>query len=180
MMAAVRTCLMRWLVLGFVLAPLSGCLLAADVVNPAAWAAIGIDPATVARPPGVILVAFNNTTRYDATFFAYSMADRLDPTKGARSFAAVAEAGQTANEVLECPVGVISAGTLQADFSVDTLAATVETGEEQGQVQVAYAGPALELGTAFACGDVIEIRLIEQRVGETSQYFISLRVIPGR
>ena len=178
-MTAVRSRMVHWLILGFVLTPLTGCLLAADVVNPAAWAAIGIDPATVARPPGVIIVAFNNTTRFDASFAAFSLVDRNDVTKGSRNFIVDAAAGEAANEVLECPIGLVAPGSLLPDFSTSPLAATVNAGDA-GVVSVNYEGPALELGTSFACGDVVEIRLTEQRVGDDQAYFVSLRVIPGQ
>jgi hypothetical protein len=171
--------MIQWLILGFVLTPLTGCLLAADVVNPAAWAAFGIDPATVAQPSGVILVAFNNTTRYNATFYAISLTDLDDILKGSRSFSAEIEAGETGNEVLECPVGAVSPGILYPDFSFSEVGATVDAGEA-GLVDIPYVGPLLELGTAYSCGDVIEIRLTEQRSGEAQTFVVSLRVIPGQ
>ncbi len=39
---------------------LSGCIFAADLINPAAIAAVGLDPTSINRPAGTVLVVFVN------------------------------------------------------------------------------------------------------------------------
>jgi len=186
-MRIVRPRVIRRVLLGLVCVPLAGCMIASDLVNPDILSQLGLDSAYASQ--GVVLVAFNNTTRYPAYFTAFYSQSATDLTVKARNFGALVEAHATRNEVLPCPVGLVSPGILGSDYSVSTLAATIDatttttSGTESVTAEVAYDGTPVQVGVAFFCGDVVEIRLTEQTTssdGTTqSSFVISVRVIPG-
>jgi len=153
--------------------PLGGCILAADLLNPDALAAIGLDPGTVITPPGRVLVAFTNTTVVDAQFnLALLNATQTDGLQDA----VIVAAGETGNAVYECPASVLIPGVIAAaqaqegQLTVDRNAA-VEVGLAMGVAGVAYAGSDLLSGRDFSCGDVIEIRLLQEGAGTMAQDF---------
>jgi len=168
-MRFIRQTWQRWLIGGLLLASVSGCVIVSDLFNS--------DTFPFPQPSqGVVIVAFNNTTSLNATFFAYESADASNPELDSRNFSAVVMGGEVANEVLDCPVEAVSPGALGADFTRSTVAAIVQ--DATGLVTVNYNGPVLE-SPSFQCGDVVEIRLSRSTVGEQVQYLISVRVIPG-
>lgn len=183
----------RLLVLGLTLAPLCGCFVVSDLLNPDLVNALGGDTQAISRSEGVVIVAFNNATSHAVQFFAFMTpgrtdldADRLSaglyPT-GARSFSTYVDARKVGNEVLECPVGQVMPGTLAPDYSIETLGAVVYEASDSGTetIDVEYAGVAAKLGTAFVCGDVIEIRLDAVAAeGDDVNYVLSIQVIPGQ
>lgn len=151
----------RWLACGLAL-PLGGCTIAADLVNPNLFAQLGIDPAMIVAQQGVVIIAFNNETRGSATFYAFTASSANDMTVGARNISVSVEPSTVKNEVVECPVGMVVPGSLGTDFTYDStavVAAGATTAGTAEQSVAGYAGPPLALGTAFACGDVIEMRL---------------------
>jgi hypothetical protein len=165
--------------------PISGCAVAIDFFNPQLFQTFGVDTTTVTGQPGVIIIALNNTTPADATFRYFYTTQTNDPGTAAqttRNSGAEVLAGEVINEVIDCPVGRVSPGTLLADLSRDTVAAQVldVSGEGTELVDVEYTGPALSSGVAYGCGDVIEIRLSREGAADAIQYRIDLRVIPGR
>lgn len=170
-----------WLLGGLLLASAGGCALVADLFAEGLAADLGLDPATVKPQQGTILVAFVNNTRYTATFYAYKTSDATDLTSGAKNFSAEVTAGEVQNEVLDCPIGLVSPGTLGTDFSIDATAATLSdvADGEAAVATVAYEGTPLVSGSTFACGDVIEIRLSQVTVGDEQEFLLSVRVIPG-
>lgn len=180
--AGVRACQITLLALAA--AGLTGCVFAADLFNPNIWGQLGIDEASVVRPEGVIIVAFNNQTANAATFYATMAVDAVDWTRGSRNFVASVNGGKVRNEVLECPVGMICPGSLAADLSDingETAAITTQTtADGTEQVVVAY-DPALRLEAdrAFRCGDVVEIRLSEAVVEGEMTLVVTMHVIRG-
>jgi hypothetical protein len=161
-----------------------GCTLGVDVLNPNALAFLGIDPAFVTPPPARVIVAFNNDTDFQASFFVAVSDDTRDPTSNAQGIPGVLDAGDAIANVLECPVGVITPGAPSADFSTDTVATQVSVVGADGTelVDVTYTGSPLVFGRDFRCGDVIEVRLVQtEAVDDTQQADFQLRltVIPG-
>ncbi len=173
-----------WLAGAVLLLPIGGCTILSDLLAPSLPLQLGLDPSTISPQQGVVLVAFNNTTQFPATFFAFEAANAQNLSASARNFSALVDAGQQQNEVLDCPVGVVAPGSLSATFTPETLAATVAgtAGTTTTVAQVAYAGPLLEAGHAYTCGDLIEITLSSTggTGGAQAGYAISVRVIPGR
>lgn len=173
---------------GALLLSLSGCVLLGDLVNENLVTSLGIDPAFIDPAQGVVVVAFDNTTRFPATFYAFSSADRLDLTRDSRNFSVAVDANSQGNEVLDCPVGVISPGELDDSFMPSTdLAATIngtitddEGNTETVDATVAYGGVPLELGESFQCGDLIIVRLSEVVADTDTTYQISISVQRGR
>lgn len=163
---------------GLLLVVAGGCGLLADFFDPSLADRLGLDPAFLNPQQGTVIVAFNNTTRSPAAFSAYWSRDARDLTRHARNFGVDVPAGSVRNEVLECPVGQFSPGTLGADFSRSRGAVVVQTAT--GFETIDYPGPELTVGDGFACGDVIEVRLSAIGTGEAVTYSVSVRVIPGR
>ncbi len=148
-----------WLATGGALLATAGCTLISDVLNTGLATQFGLDPATIFASQGTVLVAFRNNTRFPATFSAFKATDASDYSRGGRNFSVPVAANDVGNEVLECPVGVISPGALGLGFAFDgTAAVTIET--DTGVQTVAYAGDPLVAGQAFTCGDVVELRLL--------------------
>ncbi len=168
----------RCLLCGLLLVPAGGCAVVSDVLSPNLLASLGIDPATVVAPQGVVIVAFNNQTQFPADFQAWEAKNARDLRQQSRNFVVHVEAGKQGNEVLDCPIGVISPGSLDATFAPQAQAVTVWT-TSQGNTQstqVAYAGQPLEVGTAFQCGDVIEITLVAAAAQQGGQQAFQLLV----
>jgi|GEM_PF-895575 len=176
-----RTLGWHGLIFGLFWLPISGCAIATDVINPDFLVGLGIDPATVIRRQGVVLVAFVNQTSSPADFYAFSIANTADPRRGSRNFSTTVDAQKVRNEVVECPVEIISPGALSADYSVSFAVAAV-VHEESNDVQVSYEGVPLQLGESFQCGDVVEISLL-QVSGATADaqqnYLITVRRVPS-
>lgn len=156
----------------------SGCAVGADILNPDLFSQFGLDLESVTGDSGVVIVAFNNTTNASVTFYAFAAPNRQD-VSGARNFSLQVDPLSVGNEVLDCPVAVIAPGTLQADFSTDGVAALIQT--EDAETTVNYAGQPLLSGTAFTCGDVVEVRLVSTTAGtgDNVEYSILVRRIPG-
>ncbi len=180
--------LMRAWVLFAGLIPLTGCVLVADVLQDGFITDLGLDPASISRSPGTMLVAFNNRTPYTATFYAFAIRDAstTNPGIGSRNMVVPVEGNTVENEVLECPYDVVSAGQLGADVSFSDVAVDLqittatEGGTETNEEQVSYLGPFLENGVAYRCGDVIEIRLFEDATQEEVAFRVTMSVIPGQ
>ncbi len=153
------------------LAP-TGCGVALDALNPAFFAGLGFDPGTIFPPAGVVIVSFTNNTGNDATLYAFeSRATILEEySRGARNFFIQADAGESRNEVIDCPVGTISFGSLDASFAPDDLAIVVADGE------VTYEGAPLINGSDFQCGDLIDVQLY---AGGATGYLMVVQVIRG-
>ena len=177
-MSVVRRRVLFGLLAGSLLVSLvGGCVVVADLLDPSLAGQLGL---TAGGTQGVIVVAFNNTTSFPATFEAFVSRDATDLTRDSRNFSSAVAAGDVANEVLECPVGVVSPGSLDASFARDGVAAVVTT--DSGTEDVTYAGPVLS-GTDISCGDLVEIRLVQTSAGTgdtaTSAFRIVVVVIPG-
>ena len=182
MRSAKERLLLGTLTCGLVLLAGGGCGLVGDLFAPQFAQEFGLDPATIKPQQGTVLVAFDNTTRFPATFFAYESVDAQDLTRSSRNFSADVAAGKVANEVLDCPVGLISPGSLGSNFAVDRtaviLAGTV--GTTATGTTLLYAGNPVISGSSFSCGDVIEIRLSATGAADQPVFTVSVRVIPGR
>lgn len=160
---------------------LVGCTVAADFFNPTFASTLGLTPASSGQ--GVVIVAFNNTTRFNATFYAYESLDAVDLSRQARNFSQVVAPSEVKNEVIDCPVERVSPGSLDASYAEIPVAVVVEgQGTAEGE-QVTYTGGPLISGQAFSCGDVIEIRLSQRQTGTGDQaeteFFLTVRVLPG-
>lgn len=168
----------RWGGLLILAAALAGCNVAVDLLNPTLLTGLGLDVSALTRNPGDVIVAFVNDSGTDAQFFAFATKDATDVTKGARNFSAFVEAGKVSNEVLDCPVGYISPGSLGADFAIDTVGAIVAADTtDTNAATVDYTAPGVVVESSFECGDVVEIRLGTSAGGALQ---LRMRVIPGR
>jgi len=176
-MSVVRTRVLLGLLAGSLALSLGGCVVIGDLLDPTLAQQLGL---TAGGTQGVIIVAFNNTTSFPATFQAFESRDVVDLARDSRNFSLQVAAGEVANEVLECPVGLVSPGSLGADFARVAVAAVVTT--DAAAVAVNYAGPVLS-APDISCGDLIEIRLIQTTTttdeAETSAFRIAVVVVPG-
>lgn len=187
-MMRVLKALLGGMMLVGLLTPVSGCTFVGDFLNEDFVLALGLDPAVFDPPQGVVVVAFENDTNFPATFYAFSSADRTDLTRESRNFSVFVDANSEGNEVLDCPVGVISPGQLDDSFNPSTAGAVAISGsttDDEGNVEtvettVGYGGVPLVLGEAFQCGDLIVVRLAEVVSGDDTEYQISIRVQRGR
>jgi hypothetical protein len=162
------------------LLPQAGC----GVLNPDFVASLGLDPGLFSPvDQGVVLVAFDNQTDFDAVFFAWAASDAGDLTAGSRNFSSFVPAGEQRNEVVRCPVGAVGPGSLTADFTLDPLAAQVrvvtDTGVDTADVEATVP---VESGVAFDCGDLIVIRLQPTIVqaDQEADFVITVQVVPSR
>ena len=73
---------------GVVLLAVGACGIVSDLLAPGLAQEIGLDPASIKPQQGTVIVAFNNTTRYPATFFAYESADAVNLARSSRNFSA--------------------------------------------------------------------------------------------
>lgn len=157
------------------LAPLTGCIFAADLINPAAITALGLDPNSINLPVGTVLVVFVNDTDQPAIFTAFQQTDPLDVNSG-RTFQVGVDPDSNSNEVLSCPTGQISLGAPVVAGTVGT-AANVLVG---AAVAVFTGDPVLE-GVDYLCGDLIEYRVSVIPGGDPlADFVVTARVVPGR
>jgi hypothetical protein len=182
-MMAVRVRPVRLVVTALLLAPVVGCAVVGSAFNPDLVNQLGLGGLMQASQ-GTVVVAFVNDTQFDAAFYAYESKSTVDLTQDSRNFFAVVGAGQVGNEVLSCPVGLISPGMLAADFTPDPVAASVLVATDTAvtTTDVSYQGPPVESGVAYACGDVVEIRLVPVSGGTAQQtnFAITVRVIKSQ
>ena len=173
-------CRSTWLLAGTVvaLAPLTGCIFAADLLNPAAISAIGLDPNSINRPVGTVLVVFVNDTELPAIFTAFQQDDptEVGTPPSFRSFQVGVDPNSNSNELLNCPTGRISLGFPQADGTVNGDVSVVV-----GATVVAYTGDQVLEGVDYLCGDLIEYRVSVIPGGDPATNFVvTARIIPGR
>ncbi len=151
---------------------LGGCVVAADLINPSTLQLLGLNIDTIRPRPGNIIVVFENNTDQPAIFAAYRQSDE-DEISTAFSFIVEADPMDTSNEVVACPVGLVSLGAPNA--MGETLGAQI------GGTAVNYSGDPLQEGVDFVCGDVIVFTANPIAAGDMNQTFeITARVIPGR
>lgn len=160
-------------------AAMSGCMVLSDVINPNLLTGLGLDPNIIRGAQGSVLVSFNNTSEFPASFFVSVSDSPADPTSNAFGVQATAvQAGEIRTHVIDCPVGVITPGAPSANFATGTVAVRVFTGA--ATVDVMYDGAPLQAGDEFRCGDLIELRLIQSGDGAAADdYRILIRVIPS-
>jgi len=152
-----------------------GCALGSDLLNAEALVWLGLDPGTIIPARGSVLIAFTNDTPNPVEFHAYTASDAADLSKGARNYFVEAPPGQTLNEVIDCPIGLVSLGTVGEDLMVDRTGAIVRPAAEAA-VAVAYTGAELPYGSGLSCGDVVAVR-IRGSGTEGDPYTISVRVL---
>jgi hypothetical protein len=179
-MLRIRSSTRKLAIIGLAVPLLSGCVVLSDVINPNLLVSLGFDPNTILPPTGTVIVVFNNQTQFPVTFYAFQAQEPNDLRVDAANLSLTVDPNATRNDVLDCPVGVISPGVLDNDFNPDPLAATVFTGQ-QG-VDLNYAGAPLLSGRDYTCGDVIEIRVTAGAAGGDAQqaFAVTVRVLPGR
>jgi hypothetical protein len=160
---------------------LSGCFVAADLIEEDLLRALGINPRLLGGEPGKIVVAFNNTTRAPAEMFVL-FTDEPTGTDFTRERSLTVSPGEVRNAVIDCPVTSLTPGRLGAGA---TEAARVTPTGAGGPTAVPYLG--VPLGRAdFACGDLIVVTL-SQIAGaggagteQQATYAIRVRVVPGQ
>lgn len=163
--------------LALIVLPLGGCQIAGDLVSPGFLAGIGVDPDSVGGLQGRVVVAFNNTTQFDAQFFVVAADADLLTFQEASAEVGGGEAG---NAVFNCPVDVLFPGAVTGDANAPAGAA-VEVTTPAGIVPVAYAGVLIESGRDYQCGDVVEIRLVQTGQAATAADFnILITIRAGR
>lgn len=155
------------------LASSTGCFVAADLLNPAAIATFGFDPATIQSPVGTVIVVFVNDTDQPAIFHAFQQDDPDDDTT-ASTFEVQVDPNSNENEVLSCPTGLVSLGS-------PVLPAGGPDAAHVGATVVAFTGDPVLESRDYLCGDVIEYRVSVIAGGDpTSDFVITARVRPGR
>ncbi|MBU0617817.1 MAG: hypothetical protein KKI02_08880 [Planctomycetes bacterium] len=153
-----------------VLLSLAGCAMATDLINPSFLSTLGIDPATIIRSQGRVVIAFQNSTSGVADFGAH-VSSGLSATEQDSDVIYVEDvpANETRTMVVDCPAAVVT-----------PLGSSV-FGEVAGMVMVEYAGAPLVEGDDFFCGDVIEMRIVETGTGTADPVFdYRVQVLPGR
>lgn len=159
-----------------------GCVIATDVINPAFLTGLGFDPQTVVPPQGKVVVTFQNTTAFNASFASAFSRDPFGPDAVIELLLAENVGPDEArNAVVDCPVAVISPAPDIDSFGEvqDGVAIAVATAE--GVVAVAYLGSPLEIGRDYVCGDVIVIRLLQiGAAGGENDFRIQVERLPGR
>ncbi len=164
----------RWLALAALMTTSGGCTIPLDLFNPALFGQLGLDPNTLRPPTGSLIVFFENNTELPVAFFAYESVNPADLTQDTRNFVVQVDPNESRNEVLECPVQLISLGTVDQEGGVGTVGATVLT--DGGQMDVEYTGVALESGVTYRCGDVIAVSLNDAG----GVFTLAVRILPGR
>ncbi len=159
--------------LGAAVFPLAGCAFVSDVFSSDLFGALGLDVNRFQPAPGTIIVNFHNQVGVPVVFLAYESADSQDLTQDTRNFSVSVNPGETTNEVISCPVGLVSLGTVDADFAVDATGAIVIPDD-----QVAYAGAPLILNRDFQCGDVIDVTILPD-LGTDNGFTFQIRVFRG-
>lgn len=156
---------------------LSGCVVATDLINPSLLTSLGFDPQTVVPPQGKVVVAFQNSTNFNAAFAsAYLKTDFGVNAQVNLVTAGDVGPGETRNAVLDCPVAIISPAPDIDNLGAtqDGILAVVANGTEVAEV--AYLGQPMLNGRDFECGDVILIQLIA--VGDG--FAVQVQLLPGR
>jgi hypothetical protein len=167
--------LLSLLVCAAVAAPIMGCAVAADLVNPAFLSAFGFDPEVILPSDGTIVVAFVNGSMNTTRFYAYSLSEP-DLLSGARNIVVDVEPGDTRFMVLDCPVGAFSPGSV-VEGTVQNLALlTLPVGTDS--IQFEWQGDVLIGGADFRCGDVIEVA--SAAGDELVELGFIVTVVPGR
>jgi hypothetical protein len=159
-------------------ATLSGCFVAADLIEEDLLRALGVNPSLLSGEPGKIVVAFNNTTRSPAEMAViYTETTESETYRWERI--QTVPAGEISNAVIDCPVTRLTPGRLVGEAAQ---AATVIAVGGQGGAVVAYEGAALTRAD-FSCGDLIIVTLSEvAATGQEQQagFAIRVRVVPGQ
>jgi hypothetical protein len=162
----------------FGLAPLCGCQIPADIINPEFLTNLGFDAATIRQSAGRVIVAFNNEARNPAVFFIAVSEDPANPLVNVVGIPAEVAAGETVNRVLDCPVGAVAPGPPQEDGEGGGDAILVQTG---AGLAIPYNGSSIVSGRDFVCGDVIEIRLVQTGDGDAAEdYEIVVTIRAGQ
>lgn len=168
----------RMVVLVAAAATLSGCFVAADLIEEDLLRALGISPQLITGEPGKIVVAFNNTTG-DPAEMSVVYTTEPESTAFTRERSVRLSAGEIRNAVIDCPVTLLTPGSLAAGAAE---AARVTPIGGQGATVVAYQGAPLGR-TDFTCGDLIVVTLSEVAgTGAEQQgtFAIRVRVVPGQ
>ncbi|MBU0640000.1 MAG: hypothetical protein KKB50_14120 [Planctomycetes bacterium] len=170
------------------LVPLGGCVVAADLVNPAFFEQLGLDATTIIGQSGFVVVAFSNETDQQARFHLYFAVDATDLRAGVDEIFSDVFPGDMSSEPVPCPFELLSFGEVDDNFSANTTGAVltaVTAGQDaQAESTVEYAGAPLIAGVDFVCGDLIDVQLYQTTTGtadnQQNQYAFRIRVIPGR
>jgi hypothetical protein len=161
---------------------LTGCPVAADFFNPSVFTGLGLDPRTITPSQGTLIVLFRNETQSPAVFRAFESSRTSNFTaQNSRNFTVGVEAGESRNEVLDCPIRLFTPGAVDAAGVRDDVA--VLTGTAEAAVTVNYEGAILQVGTDYQCGDVIQVTLTEATTGgdnAETNFALIVQVIPGR
>jgi hypothetical protein len=129
----------------------------------------------VIRPAGSVVVLFRNNTDLLVEFEGIQAEDPNDLAAGTRVFTALVQPGQSSNEVLRCPTGMITLAIVDAGFAVTPTGAVVfdNTG---APTDVPYAGTPLVEGADYSCGDLISYTIVPDGAG----FRIIAEVVAGR
>jgi hypothetical protein len=106
-------------------------------------------------------------------FYGFSAGNADNLGLDSRNFSSFVPAGENRNEAIECPVEIVGTGQIQGDGLSDV--AAVVNGED-----VTYANGALLSGTAYECGDVIEVRLVQVGTGDQAAFSVIVQILPGQ
>jgi hypothetical protein len=166
--------------------PLLGCALFTDMLNPDFLSALGVDPATVIRPRGVVVIAFKNST-IATTDFGASVASSLATLETDPQYVYARDVGpnETRTMVVDCPVGVIApSAPIEGNVATAVGEGTQTSGQTTEAVtfSLVYMGSPLVAGSDFDCGDVVEVRVVQTGGGADGAIVVTLevRVLAGR
>ncbi len=163
----------RAVAVGAACAPLAGCAVLFDTLNPDLFTSFGLDPDALLGPPGRIVIAVVNDT--DLPLEAnIGVSNQANPTFTEGSLFARVPPNEVSNAVEDCPVTLIVPGEIVGEGGGEAdPAITIITAE--GEMNVEYTGAPLT-AQDFKCGDVIEIRV--QQTGD-AEFEIRVTVIPS-
>jgi hypothetical protein len=158
------------------------CVIATDVVNPAFLTGLGFDPQTVVPPQGRVVVTFQNSSNFTASF-ASSFSRQPFGADAEIELIQAENVGpdEERNSVIDCPVAVVSPAPDIDQFGEIQDGVAIGVFTDDGGVGVAYTGAPLQVGRDYVCGDVIVIRLLQTgQAGGENDFRIQVEVLPGR
>lgn len=157
----------------------AGCAVLTDIIDADLARGLGLTDDRVNPTGGVIIVQFRNNTN--------AVADgHITWTSNSTTFLTGGDGfnwtnlgpGETSNTVIPCPVGLLTFGEFNDDFTINPIAVEVQTAADM-VTAVTYTGDVLIGNRDFECGALIEFTVFPV-AGQENAFAISVEVLPGR
>ncbi|TWT39934.1 hypothetical protein RAS1_43240 [Phycisphaerae bacterium RAS1] len=156
----------------------AGCTVLTDFLDADLARGLGLTDTRVNPTGGVIIVQFRNNTNQVATAHATWTTNTAVFTTGGDGFNwNNIGPGDTSNTVIPCPIGLLTFGEFNDDFTINPVAVELRLGDTV--TAVTYAGDILVGNSDFECGALIEMTVFPI-VGQENAFAISVEVLPGR